>query len=99
MISQTQIVVSAKVDLRGDLAVLASDLDSRVLGRDNDALGLVGASGLNGLDFGPEDLVELGLGLGGGHCSGGVADGRGGRDNDAASDVQAGGRDDAAKHI
>jgi len=69
MIGETQIVVGTKVDLSGDLAILGSHMDSRVLRGDDDAFRFVSAGSLDRVNLGPEDLSELTLSLGG-HGSG-----------------------------
>lgn len=59
----TEIVVGAKVDLGRGLAILASDADGAVLGRDNDTLRLVRASSFDSVDLLSKDLGEVVLGL------------------------------------
>lgn len=94
MVSKSQIVVGAKVNLGRGLAILAGNPDRRVLGGDNDTLRLVGACGLDGLDFGLEDLVELCLGLGGGHSGGGGE----WIEDETTSNVDVGGGGDTTEH-
>lgn len=94
MVSESQIVVGTKVDLGRCLAILAGNPDGRVLGGDNDTLRLVGACGLDTLDFGLEDLVELCLSLGGGHSGGGGE----WIEDETTSNVDVGGGGDTTEH-